>query len=287
MLAAPLTVCLVVLGKYVPSLGFFDILLGDEPVLTADVNLYQRLLARSEDDAVEIIRNQARTLSPVELCDQLLIPTLVHARQDAERDLLSEAEFQALHSFVRELLREESALSPVVSEGAGPEDLDRPPLFVLGCAARDAADATALEMLALHLEDHAFRLVQLPTEKLVSEVVEEVERQQPAVVCLISLPPGGMSHTRHLCKRLRQRFADLKIVVGRWGATATPELREQLLKSDVDYIGVTLEQTCQQLDEVAQFLRPATLPAPNGTQLRSDSAHAPIATILPSVSAAN
>ncbi len=46
VLAVPLTVCLVVLGKHVPALKFFDILLGDEPALTADVNFYQRLLAR-------------------------------------------------------------------------------------------------------------------------------------------------------------------------------------------------------------------------------------------------
>ena len=47
VLAVPLTVCLVVLGKHVPALKFFDILLGDEPALTADVQFYQRLLARS------------------------------------------------------------------------------------------------------------------------------------------------------------------------------------------------------------------------------------------------
>jgi hypothetical protein len=43
MLAAPLTTCLVVLGKHVPGLKFFDVLLGDEPVLSPDVILYQRL----------------------------------------------------------------------------------------------------------------------------------------------------------------------------------------------------------------------------------------------------
>src|SRR5439155_12835816 len=42
MLATPLTMCLVILGKYVPALKFLDVLLGDEPVLTPDVSLYQR-----------------------------------------------------------------------------------------------------------------------------------------------------------------------------------------------------------------------------------------------------
>ena len=33
LLSTPLTVCLVVLGRHVPQLGFFDVLLGDEPAL--------------------------------------------------------------------------------------------------------------------------------------------------------------------------------------------------------------------------------------------------------------
>src|SRR5690606_33044574 len=54
VLAAPLTVCLAILGKYVPALKFFDILLGDTPPLSSDTKFYQRLLARDEDDAYQI-----------------------------------------------------------------------------------------------------------------------------------------------------------------------------------------------------------------------------------------
>ena len=55
VLSAPLTVCLVVLGKYVPQLAFLDMLLGDEPALDADVSYYQRLLARDQDDAAQLV----------------------------------------------------------------------------------------------------------------------------------------------------------------------------------------------------------------------------------------
>jgi predicted PurR-regulated permease PerM len=278
MLAAPLTVCLVVLGKYVPSLKFFDVLLGDEPVMSADVNLYQRLLARDEDEAAEIISREAETLSPVELCDQLLIPTLVHARHDAESDQLTEAEFEYIHAALRELLPDTiepraAETAGAATEGGAPEGPPRPPLQILGCAARDAADATALEMLALQLDPQDFRLEQVTSDMLVSEVLEEVERRQPSVICVVSLPRGGMSHTRHLCKRLRQRFPKLKIVVGRWGAALTPELRDHLADSGADYTAVTLQQTCEQLDELSQFLRPAVLPSAEGTHLRTDGAH--------------
>jgi predicted PurR-regulated permease PerM len=55
ILAAPLTVCLAVLGKYVPSLGFLDILLGDQPALKTAASYYQRLLARDRDEAVNLV----------------------------------------------------------------------------------------------------------------------------------------------------------------------------------------------------------------------------------------
>lgn len=279
MLAAPLTVCLVVLGKYVPSLRFFDVLLGDEPVLTADVNLYQRLLARDEDEATEIIRRESETLSSVELCDQVLIPTLVHARQDAESDQLTESEFDYVHTALRELLPDRSE-DPAVPPSAEPGAAPRPPLHLLGCAARDAADGTALEMLAAQLDPNAYRLNVLSSGMLVSEVLDEIDRQQPAAICIVSLPRGGLSHTRHLCKRLRQRFPKLKIVVGRWGASPTPELRDQLAGSGADYVAVTVQQTCEQLHELSQFLRPAVLPSAEGTRLRADGAHAAEVAVL-------
>jgi methanogenic corrinoid protein MtbC1 len=128
-------------------------------------------------------------------------------------------------------------------------------------------------MLALQLDPQAFRLEQVTSDMLVSEVLEEVERRQPAVICVVSLPRGGMSHTRHLCKRLRQRFPKLKIVVGRWGAALTPELRDHLAGSGADYTAVTLQQTCEQLDELSQFLRPDVLLAAEGANLRADGAH--------------
>src|SRR5690606_21849784 len=53
-LATPLTVCLVVLGKYVPGLGFIHTILGDEPVMNPQLVFYQRLLAMDKIEAKEI-----------------------------------------------------------------------------------------------------------------------------------------------------------------------------------------------------------------------------------------
>ena len=49
LLATPLTVCLIVLGKHLPALGFLVVLMGDRPVIEAKARYYQRLLARDQD----------------------------------------------------------------------------------------------------------------------------------------------------------------------------------------------------------------------------------------------
>ena len=46
LMATPLTVCLVVLGKHVPGLKFVATLLADTPALAPEYGYYQRLLAR-------------------------------------------------------------------------------------------------------------------------------------------------------------------------------------------------------------------------------------------------
>ena len=52
ILSTPLTLCLVVMGRHVRSLEFFDVLLGDRPPLSAVDMFYQRILADNPDDAL-------------------------------------------------------------------------------------------------------------------------------------------------------------------------------------------------------------------------------------------
>src|SRR5439155_11507655 len=59
LLATPLTVCLVVIAKYVPELEFFWVLMGDEPVVSTEIAVYQRLLAGDEDEARALVERFA------------------------------------------------------------------------------------------------------------------------------------------------------------------------------------------------------------------------------------
>jgi hypothetical protein len=260
VLAAPLTVCLVVLGKHVPALKFFDVLLGDEPVLTPDQSLYQRLLARDEDEAAEIVRRLSQDLTPVEVCDRVLVPALVHARNDLANRLLSSVEYEFVLSAVRMVAEQQDFPARIAAAKADDDDsgANRTPLSVLACPAKDGVETTALALFQQLLDPHKFRVQQVSAKQLVSEIIEVVSEDQPAVICIAALPPGGLSHSRHLCKRLKGRFPQQKIVIGRWGTDGMLDNRDEWNSCGADYIGTTLEESLRQLAEIAQFLRPAT-----------------------------
>jgi hypothetical protein len=91
-------------------------------------------------------------------------------------------------------------------------------------------------------------------------VLEIVQSHEPSVVGIATLPPGGLAHTRHLCKRLHSRFPSQKILICRWGESPLDK-REAWTACGADYIGLTFAETIKQLDELAQFLRPADGPS--------------------------
>ena len=83
LLATPLTVCLVVLGRYVPQLQFLDILLGNQPVLSPQETFYQRLLAHDPEEATEQAEEFARQTSIEAFFDEVAIPALALAQATA------------------------------------------------------------------------------------------------------------------------------------------------------------------------------------------------------------
>ena len=166
MLATPLTTCLVVLGKHVPGLKFFDILLGDDPVLTPDVSLYQRLLSRDEDEAAEIVRRHASTMSPLQLCDELLVPTLVHARHDFNAQMLRRDEYEYVLSAVQSIAEHHDLSPPATQNAAGSAPQSGPPLTIVACAAQDGAETTALALFQQLLDPRRFEFELVSAKRL-------------------------------------------------------------------------------------------------------------------------
>ncbi len=262
VLSSPLTVCMVVLGKYVPQLKFLDVLLGDEPALDAHVTFYQRLMARDQDEATQLVLAQAKASSPEQVYDDFLVPALNYAKRDRERDDLTESDEQSVLQAMREILEdlgERQDAAHQAEEAIHAEDRGNASapirLRVLACPARDQADRLALEMLRQLLDPAKWVVEVTAVDMMTADLVAQVAEQAPALVCIGALPPGGLAHTRYLCKKLRTRFPEVKIVVGRWGLTDGVETnREQLQDAGADLIATTLLETRSQLRSLLPIL---------------------------------
>ena len=257
VLAAPLTVCLMVISKIVPDLKFVSILLGDGPALDPTHLLYQRLVAHDQDGAKEIVAQFLKEHSQVELFDELLIPALIASRRDYEQDKLTDEDHESVLHAIEQIVKQDEALTvsnsetilqaPVAQAGA---DLAPRPL-ILGCPGNDQSDELGLSMLAHLLQTDGWPMRVLSPEMLASEIVAEVEHPSPAVVC-IGLLPGPLFRVRQFCKRLRVRFPGLVIVVGVWGTEKREKIQEQLSDS-VQAIGWSLAETKNQVSHYSQI----------------------------------
>jgi hypothetical protein len=89
LMATPLTVCIVVLGKHVPGLEFVGTLMADTPALAPEHGYYQRLLARDQAEAADLIDQCIKTGPDRSVYDALLLPALSYAERDRLTQRLS------------------------------------------------------------------------------------------------------------------------------------------------------------------------------------------------------
>ena len=257
ILGTPLTVCLVVLGKYVPELEFVVVLFGDEEVITPDAALYQRLLKGDEDEAFEVVESYVKTHPLEQLYDDVLLPALGRVRSDETRGALNEGETRAVVDAAREIVGDlaDTVVPAAETRDAGAET-SAPEVEVteaLACPARGEIDEIALRMLHQLLDPSRVRLHVTSAARLSSEVVAIAGERAPSIIVLGSVAPGGLAQIRYLCKRLRARFPDVKIVVGRWCPDARlEEARAGLATAGVTDISVTLLQTRDQILALSQ-----------------------------------
>ena len=250
VLATPLTVCLVVLGKHVPGLEFLGTLLADTPALAPEYGYYQRLLARDQSEAADLIERYIKTESPRSVYDALLLPALNYAERDRLEQRLSPDEETAVIDATRELLSDaaESIRRLHPEPPAPPDDPPlsgpREPLRVLGYATNGAADELALAMLAHLLDDLPIGVEITGTRLQASELLSLVHAQGFSVVCLADLPPSPSSKTRYLVKRLHAALPELRILVGRWAPAALADESTQVLRdAGANLVASTLLET--------------------------------------------
>lgn len=262
LMATPLTVCLVVLGKHVPGLEFVGMLIADTPALAPDYAYYQRLLAKDQSEAADLIERHIDGEPPRSVYDALLLPALNYAERDRLEGRLSLEEETAVLDATRELLSEAAELIRRSDPDPQPPSEDptplgpRQPLRVLGYAVNGVADELSLAMLGHVIDDLPIDVQVGGTRMQASELVSLVKGQQFSVVCLADLPPSAPSKTRYLIRRVRAALPDVQILVGRWGPPALADESGTLLReAGANLVASTLMDTRTYLAELVEIPR--------------------------------
>ena len=145
ILATPLTMCLVVTGRYVPRLAFIEVLLGSEPVLSPPERLYQRMLAGDPEEGREIAEELLEDRPLAAFYDEVALPALRLAEADRRRQALAgERRALCVASFVAVVdeLGEEALGEAVEAVGEQQDALRRGHQQILGSGSPTSMSST-------------------------------------------------------------------------------------------------------------------------------------------------
>jgi predicted PurR-regulated permease PerM len=253
VLSTPLTVCMVVLGRYVPQMSFLHTLLGTEAELSAEAHFYERLLAMDQNGAHTITDRFLTDKSLVALYDSVFIPALSLAEQDRHKGALDEAHSNFLFLSIGELLAELTDYQQKDPEPPAPNSLRHTPNeFAIICvSASDQADELAALMLAQVMERAGHPTLLLNASTVSSEILEGLSDSPDTVLFISALPPFAFSQARALCYRFRAHLHHNRIVIGFWNTSDDPEQTIERFGSGRP--NVVVSTLAQALDQVTQW----------------------------------
>jgi predicted PurR-regulated permease PerM len=252
VLATPLTVCLVVMGRHIPRLSFLSILLSDEQALTPAEDCYHRLNRVGDHDEMELVDEYLKQNSTSALFDHVLIPVIVAAESDRRAGLLESDQLDFIESGLNDILEDLE-----VRQGAQPSVPRLPDelSYEVCCVpSRGYRDQLAGEMVVHLLHDFGIPASCSPSKLVSSEMVKWVQEADPDIVCISVVQPSTYANARYLCAKLRSSFPKLPLIVGMWGQAVSEETNELLRKAGADEIVYTVAQAAERIRTRAPML---------------------------------
>jgi predicted PurR-regulated permease PerM len=231
ILATPLTICLVVLGRHVDRLKFLDVLLGDQPALTPAELAYQRMLAGDPIEATEQAQKFLNEKPLIVYCDEVLMGGLKLAQSDAERGLLDQERMQRIRDAVAEIVddlsahedKPEASIAAPTVEGplaqiskvevaesiaSAPSELPEqwrngePVLCIPGVGLLDEAVAITLAEL---IRRRGIRARAKEADTLSMAKIFALETKDVKLVCLCYLENATPAQVRYAMRRIRRK----------------------------------------------------------------------------------
>ena len=279
ILATPLTICLVVLGRHVDGLKFLDVMLGDQPALTPAELVYQRMLARDPIEAAEQAQLFLKDKPLVAYYEEVLLEGLRLAQADAERRLLDEERMEHVRDAVAEIVDDLSAhedkadpAPEIDTQGSKHAPLalitktemslqsseqfsdqwrtGKPVLCIPGLSLLD--EAVAL-MIAQLLERQSIGARVEKADALSMSRIFSLDTKDVALVCLCYIENATAAQIRYAIRRLRRKAPEAIILVTLVGnADSMNNLTGPQTSSPFDSVERSLKETVSRIVTIAK-----------------------------------
>ncbi|MBR0801491.1 AI-2E family transporter [Bradyrhizobium jicamae] len=143
VMATPLTVCLVVLGRHVERLAFLDVMFGDRPALSPPEIFYQRMLAGDPTEAAEMAEEFLKERSLSAYMEEVALRGLLLAKSDCDRGKLNNERMERINTTVEALCEDFANLEDRIPDaGSSTNDVE-------AVAALDAMSQTSMQECAI------------------------------------------------------------------------------------------------------------------------------------------
>jgi predicted PurR-regulated permease PerM len=285
VLATPLTICLVVLGRHVERLEFLEVMFGDRPALSPSELFYQRMLAEDPAEAVDKAEEFLKASSLSTYYDEVALPGLKLAQNDIVRGALDRVQSEKIKAAVVEVVDDlvdqddqkpvsetiNDAEATAALETVHDETLDLPVVEradlapqwqgdkpVLCVAGRGPLDEAAAIMLAQLLEKHGLGARVEGADAVAISNIFRLDTAGIGMVCLSYLDAGSPARMRYAIRRMRRRLPQAQILLGCWRAdTDTTTIRDT---AKPDAVATTLREAVKLCLEAARNSRTSSLP---------------------------
>ncbi|WP_315813104.1 AI-2E family transporter [Bradyrhizobium sp. SZCCHNR2028] len=283
VLATPLTVCLVVIGRHVERLEFLDVMFGDRPALSPPEIFYQRMLANDPTEAAEKAEEFLKERSLIAYCDEVAVKGLQLAQADADRGALAYDRLATIRDAVAELTadlsdqndgplaKRETTSDPeaasAVDSSASSGAIDTIPILskdnlaegwrseqpVLCVAGRTPIDEAAAVILAQLSSAHGLGAKVSGVEALSMANVIKLEPAGVAIACLIYIGNSGVAHMRYSVRRLKRRLPRAKVMLVCCAADVDQEAAKVLQEATkADLVAASMGEAVRMCVEAAQ-----------------------------------
>ena len=245
IISTPVTLCLVVVGRHVKALEFFDVLLGDRPALTPVEGFYQRVLADNADEALAQAETMLGDRDLATYYDEVVLEALKLAALDEARGTIDGARIRKMTRIMMAVIDELSSHVEADAQPAPSADGKS-----IACVAgRGPFDDAVTAMLGQILERQGFTPKIIPHQAATRDAIARLDLSgiETVIVSYLELS-GSPAHLRFLIRRLRHKAPKARIIIGLWPegeAALSDDAIQSALGAD-EYVG-SLRKAAQAL----------------------------------------